>query len=120
MSSGEPPKEGRRRNSRQPEHEQERRGAAPEVRLFNDVAVALVVCLASRSLTDESRFSALPFQEPGAAAEVEVLQLRGRDGTVAQGAHCVAWRVCLRGQATGDDGLWWSGGRSRSSSAPRP
>src|ERR1035441_1385445 len=94
MSSGEPPKEGRRRNSRQPEHEQERRGAAPEVRLFNDVAVALVVCLASRSLTDESRFSALPFQEPGAAAEVEALQLRGRDVTVAHGDYCVGWRVC--------------------------
>src|ERR1019366_7295371 len=94
MSSGEPPKEGRRRNSRQPEHEQERRGAAPEVRLLNDVAVALVVCLAARSLTDESRFSALPFQKPGAAAEVEGLQLRGRDVTVAHGAYCVGWRVC--------------------------
>src|ERR1017187_1296310 len=122
MSSGEPPKEGRRRNSRQPEHEQERRGAAAAGRLFNDVAVALVVCLASRSLTDESRFSALPFQEPGAAAEVEALQLRGRDVTVAHGAHCVAWRVCLRGQATGDDGLWWSGasGSPHWARAPAP
>src|ERR1035438_3839056 len=63
-SSGEPPKEGRRRNSRQPKHEQERRGTAPEVRLLNDVAMALVAFLAARPLTDESRFSALPFQKP--------------------------------------------------------
>src|ERR1035441_9683737 len=72
--------------------------AAPEVRLLNDVAVALVVCLAARSLTDESRFCALPFQKPGAAAEVEALQLRGRDVTVAHGAYCVAWRVCPAGR----------------------
>ena len=78
--------------------------------MLNDVAVALVVCLAARSLTDESRFSALPFQKPGAAAEVEALQLRGRDVTVTHGAYCVAWRVCpVWGHATGDDGLWWSG-----------
>ena len=37
---------GRRRNSRQPKREQERRGAPPEIRLLNGVAVALVVCLA--------------------------------------------------------------------------
>ena len=99
---GEPQKEGRRPNARQPKNEQERSGATPDIRLLNGAAVALVVRSAACSLADESGLAAVPFQQPGAATESEALQLRGHDVAVAHGAYCVAWRGCpVRGQATG-------------------
>ena len=57
--------------------------------MLNGAAVADVICSAPRALTDESRFSALAFQKPGAATEGEALQFRGHDAAVAHGAYCV-------------------------------
>src|ERR1017187_6507664 len=72
-SSGEPPQEGRHRNSRQPENEEDRRSAMAEIRLLNDAAVVLVIRSAARPLADQSGFSSLPLQKPGATTEGEAL-----------------------------------------------
>jgi hypothetical protein len=56
-----------------PEHEQEHRGATPEIRHSNDAGVTLVIGSALCSLLDENGLGALPFQKPSSAAESEAL-----------------------------------------------